>query len=326
MRESIKKKSDMVRETMSTAQPRANDKLPGWLRLEGGRPAMFLGAALTLIAFFWCYLPELTDLADLWQRSDEYSSGILVPFLAVYVLWIRRDRIARSVVKPSLLWGLLAFAGAQAFRFYGLFYNYRTAERLSIVLSVGAMVLLLFGWQVLRRVFTVLLFLFLMLPWPTQLQNYIAQPLQRWATTSAVFCLEMLGYGVVQHGNVIDIEGTVVEVAWACNGLRMITAFFVVSGLVVLVLLAKRKLRDKLIVFVSSLPVALLCNTVRLTITAIAFTMLQGEHWEQIFHDYGGYAMMPLALAVLMGEAWLLKKLFTAPVQSEAIVITRENA
>ena len=41
--------------------------------------------------------------------------------------------------------------------------DFVSAEGLSIVLSVGAMVLLLFGWQVLRRVFTVLLFLFLML-------------------------------------------------------------------------------------------------------------------------------------------------------------------
>ncbi len=324
LKKSIKKKSNAVREKMSTVQRKANKKLPNWLRLEGGRAAMFFGAGLTLMAFLWCYLPELEDLLGLWQRSDEYSCGILVPFLAVYVLWTRRDRIARSLARPSILWGLLAFAGVQAFRLYGLFYNYRTAERLSVVLSVGALVLLLFGWQVLRRVFTVLLFLFLMLPWPTQLQSSISQPLQRWATTSAVFSLEVLGYGVVQHGNVIDIEGTVVEVAWACNGLRMVTAFFVITGLVVL--LVKQAGWEKLIILVSSLPVALLCNTVRLTITSIAFTMLKGERWEQIFHDFGGYAMMPLALAAVVAEMWLLKKLTTAPVQQRAIVITRDNA
>ncbi len=311
-------------EKMSTVQRKANKKLPNWLRLEGDRAAMFLGAGLTLIAFLWCYSPELADLWGLWQRSDEYSSGILVPFLAVYVLWTRRGEIGRCLARPSILWGLLAFAGAQAFRLCGLFYNYRTAERLSVVLSVGALVLLLFGWQVLRRVFTVLLFLFLMLPWPRQLQSFIAQPLQRWATTSAVFCLEVFGYGVIQHGNVIDIEGTVVEVAWACNGLRMVTAFFVISGLVVL--LIKRAWWEKLIILASSLPVALLCNTVRLTITAIAFTMLKGERWEQMFHDFGGYAMMPFALAAIVGELWLLKKLTTAPVQQRAIVITRQDA
>ncbi|MBN2269124.1 MAG: exosortase [Sedimentisphaerales bacterium] len=323
LKRSIKKKSNVVREKMGTVQRRANKKSPNWLRFEGGRPAIFLGAAFTLIAFLWCYWPELTDLWGLWQRNDEYSCGILVPFLALYVLWTRRDRISRRLAKPSVVWGLLAFAGAQAFRFYGLFYNYRTAERLSVVLTVASLVLLFFGWQVVRRVFTVLIFLFLMLPWPTQLQSYIAQPLQRWATTSAVFCLELFGYGVVQHGNVIDIEGTVVEVAWACNGLRMVTAFFVITGLVVL--LVRREWWEKLIILASSLPIALLCNTIRLAITAIAFTVLKGKYWEEIFHDFGGYAMMPLALGAVVAELWLLKKLTTAPVQQRAIVITRHD-
>jgi len=322
LKKSIKKKSSVAREKIAAVRQGANKRLPKWLLFEGRNTFLFFGAALTLIVFLWCYWPELTDLWALWQRNDEYSCGILVPFLAVYVLWTRRDRISRRLVKPSVVWGLPAFAVAQAFRFYGLFYNYRTAERLSVVLTVGALVLLFFGWRVVGRVFTVLIFLFLMLPWPSQLQSLIAQPLQRWATTSAVFCLEVLGYGVVQHGNVIDIEGTVVEVAWACNGLRMVTAFFVITGLVVL--LVKREWWEKLIVLVSSLPIALLCNTIRLAITSIAFTVLKGEYWEDIFHDFGGYAMMPLALAAVVAELWLLKKLTTAPVQKRAIVITRQ--
>ena len=54
--------------------------------------------------------------------------------------------------------------------------------------------------------------------------------------------------------------------------------------------------------------------------------MLEGEKWEELFHDFGGYAMMPLALAAVVAELWLLKKLTTPPVKQEAIVITRNNA
>jgi len=298
-------------------------RMSNWAGAGRKRPIMFLGAALVLIAFLWSYGPELADLWGLWQRSDEYSSGLLVPFLAVYVLWTRRHDIARCEIRPCVLWGLFAFVGAQAFRLFGLFFMYGSAERLSVVLSIGAIVLLLFGWRLFRKVFTVLLFLFLMVPWPNRIQGALTLPLQSWATSSAVFCLEMVGYDVVQHGNVIDVEGTAVAVAEACNGLRMVTAFFVISGLVVL--LVKRAWWEKLIVLALSLPVALLCNTVRLAITAIAFTMLEGEQWEGIFHDFGGYAMMPLALAAVVAELWLLKKLTTVPTQQEAIVITRQD-
>jgi exosortase/archaeosortase family protein len=103
----------------------------------------------------------------------------------------------------------------------------------------------------------------------------------------------------------------------------MITAFFVISGLVVL--LVRRAWWEKLIILASSLPIALLCNTTRLAITAIAFTVLSGENWEKIFHDFGGYAMMPLAIAVIVAELWLLTKLTTLPVKEEAIIIARQK-
>jgi len=91
------------------------------------------------------------------------------------------------------------------------------------------------------------------------------------------------------------------------------------------VLLVRRAWWEKLIVLASSLPVALLCNTLRLTITALAFTVLSGEHWEKIFHDFGGYAMMPLALAAVVTELWLLAKLTTLPIKEEAIIIARQK-
>jgi exosortase len=200
---------------------------------------------------------------------------------------------------------------------------YSSAERLSIALSIAALVLLLFGWQFLRKVSTILLFLCLMLPWPNRIQAVVALPLQRWATSSAVFCLEMIGYEVIREGNVIHIGQASVAVAEACNGLRMITAFFVISGLVVL--LVKRAWWEKLIILASSLPIALLCNTTRLAVTAIAFTVLSGEYWEKIFHDFGGYAMMPLALAAIVTELWLLTRLTVLPTKEETVIITRQS-
>jgi len=299
-----------------------NEKLPHWVQAHKIKVVPWLAASLVLIAFLWSYRPGLVNLWNVWQRSDEYSSGLLVPFLAVYILWSRRRDIAQCRIRPSI-WGLFAFVAAQGIRLFGLFFLYGSAENLSVALTIAALVLMLFGWQLFRKVSTVLLFLCLMLPWPNRVQAALALPLQRWATSSAVFCLEVMGYEVIQEGNVIHIGQATVAVAEACNGLRMIIAFFVISGLVVL--LVKRAWWEKLIVLASSLPIALFCNTVRLTITAIAFTVLSGEHWEKIFHDFGGYAMMPLALAAIVTELWLLAKLTMLPLKEEAIIIARQK-
>jgi exosortase len=200
---------------------------------------------------------------------------------------------------------------------------YSSAERLSVVLSIAALVLFLFGRQFFRKVATLLLFLCLMLPWPVRVQAAVTLPAQRWATSSAVFCLEMAGYEVTQEGNLIHIGQATIAIAEACNGLRMITAFFIISGLVVL--LIKRAWWEKLVILASSLPIGLLCNTARLTITALAFTVLSGERWERIFHDFGGYAMMPLAVAAIVAELWLLARLTTLPTGKQAIIITPQK-
>ena len=298
------------------------DKSPSVFRPNTGRENIlrWVAAGFLLMVFIWSYWSNIKDLWNIWQRSDEYSSGLLVPFLAVYVLWSRREQIASCSIKPSL-WGLPLFLAAQAMEFFGLFFMYGFMERLSVVVSIAALVLLLFGWRLFQQVFTTLIFLCLMLPLPRSVHNSIVLPLQGWSTSSAVFCLEMMGYDVVRQGNIIDMNGITVAVAEACNGLRMIMAFFVVGGF--FVLLSRRTWWEKMVVLVSCLPIALLCNTIRLAITAVAFTALKGEYWEKIFHDFGGYAMMPLAIGMVVFELWLLTKIVTVQTDKQ-IVLTSE--
>jgi exosortase len=144
---------------------------------------------------------------------------LLVPFLAAYIVWLRRPELRSTVVRPAVVFGVGAFLFAQAVRGAGLFDLYSFLERFSLILSLAAMVLLIAGWRYLAKLATVLLFLCLMLPWPGRIQNAVTLPLQSWSTTAAVFCLELAGYEIRQDGNVIHIGAP----AWrreACNGLR----------------------------------------------------------------------------------------------------------
>lgn len=313
---------ERVRECMRSYYDRLVARLPEGAARSGNHLAYATGGLIVLVALLWSYWPTVTDLIQEWNLSDEYSCGILVPFLTVYVLWLRRRDLRSLPVRPALLLGTGGFLLAQAVRALGLDL-YSFAERFSIVLSLAALVLLILGWRYVTKLATVLLFLCLMLPWPHRIQGVVTLPLQRWSTTSAVFCLELVGYEVRQDGNEIALGTVRVAVAEACNGLRMITAFFVITGLVVL--LVKRTWWEKLVMLASSLPIAFFCNTLRLTATAICFTVIKGEEVEQWFHDWAGYAMMPLALALVVGELWLLARLTTAPMEIEPAIISRQH-
>lgn len=275
--------------------------------LQAAMLSLFALSALLL----YTYRQTLADLWSVWMRSDEYSSGLLVPVVAGYLLWTRRHDLSGSPPAGPFLWGLAGLAGVQLLRGFGFYYHFDSIERLSLVLSMGALAMVFVGPRAFKRILPVFVFLFLMLPLPKQVEMQVTIPLQQWATASAVFSLETLGFNVWHEGNVINIDSTRVAVAEACNGLRMLTAFLVVSSMVVLII--RRSWRQKLFILLSSIPIALICNTIRLSVTAVFFTFIEADKWERAFHDFGGFAMMPVALGIIVLELWILSVLMISP-------------
>lgn len=260
-------------------------------------------------AFLFSYWHTLVELCEFWQRDEDYSAGAFVPLVAAYVIWSKRKQL-RALTMRVCWWGFAALACAQAVRFCGMYLDYISLERYSIVLTVLSLVLIVFGPGVLWRLRWVSLFLFLMLPLPYRIHTAVTVPLQEFASVTASFWLELMGYWVVRHGNILELDGrTLIAVEEACNGLRMLTAFIFVSATLAFVI--HRPTWQKATLVLSSVPIAICGNAVRLVATA---TYL---HWaavglsETLFHDLAGLAMMPLAVLILLGELRLLRWLST---------------
>jgi len=197
---------------------------------------------------------------------------------------------------------------AHAVRTGGLLFRFGSPERYALGLTVAGLVLLVAGWQVFRRVLWILLFLFLMFPLPGRIHNLVAGPLQQLATTGSVGLLEAVGASVSQQGNVVLLnENTPMAVAEACSGLRMLTAFIIVAAFIAY--LVKRPRWQKGILLVSSIPVAVACNIVRIFATGLLILHVSSEMGEKFFHDFAGLVMMPAAVLLLFGELWLMDKL-----------------
>ena len=242
-----------------------------------------------------------------WQRSDDYSAGQLVPLIALFLVWRERKRLRRCMLKPCW-WGLALLILAQAARFYGLLFMYESGVRYSMVLTLIGLVLMVAGWQVFRSVFWILLFLFLMFPLPGRIHNLISGPLQGMSTTGSVFLLEAFGARVSQQGNVLTLnENIPMAVAEACSGLRMLVAFIIVTAFIAY--MVKRSRLQKAVLLLSSIPVAVVCNILRICVTAVLFTLASAELAEKFFHDFAGLAMMPAAVLLIFGELWLMDKL-----------------
>jgi len=267
----------------------------------------WLSLAALAAALVWAYWSTVVTLFDDWQTDPNYSVGQLVPPAAIYMLWHDRRKLATCRPSPSW-WGVGVILIALAGRVFGLVWLYESAERYSLVLTIVGLVLLIGGWRVLGRTFWILAFLFLMVPLPGKIHLLISGPLQEYATRGAVFGLELLGVVVGRQGNRIMLDDRVpVNIAEACSGLRMLTAFIVVAA--VLAYVVPRPRWQKVVLLCSSVPIAVLCNVFRLVITALLFLNLHNDWAERFFHDFAGLTMMPVAVLLLLLEMWIMSRL-----------------
>lgn len=263
--------------------------------------------AILCVVLLWAYWPTITDLIREWQENDNYSVGQLVPFAALYLVWQERHRLRECEVKPS--WGGIApLLAAQLAYLGGLVFLYESAQRYALALTIVSVVLIVAGRQLAWRLKWVLAFLFLMVPLPGKIHNLVSGPLQDYATSGAVYFLELFGTSVSREGQVLVLNNEVpVAVAEACSGLRMLTAFVVVACVIAYVI--DRPRWQKAVVVVSSVPVAIVCNLIRLVVTAELFVCTRSDIAETFFHDFAGLTMMPLAIAMILGELWLLAQI-----------------
>jgi len=267
-----------------------------------------IALVLMLIAITtWSYWPTMTDLFNTWQTDDDYSAGQLVPLVALFLVWRERNMLRQCLLVPCWWGGIVLILLAHTGRICGLLLARGSAERYALVLTVTGIVLMVAGWQVFRRILWILLLLFLMVPFPECVHNLISGPLQRIATTGSVFFLEVFGVRVGQQGNVVMLNGnTPLAVAEACSGLRMLMAFVIVAAFIAY--MVKRPRWQKAVLLASSIPVAVVCNMVRIFATAMLMLYVSVETAQKFFHDFAGFVMMPVAVLLLFGEIWLMDR------------------
>jgi exosortase len=166
---------------------------------------------------------------------------------------------------------------------------------------------LLGGWKAFAWAWPAIGFLFFMIPLPFSLENALANPLRRVATSCSTYFLQTLGFPAFAEGNVIRLNEVRIGVVEACNGLSMLMVFFALATAVALVI--QRPLADRLTLVVSAVPIALIANVLRITITGILHKTTSSAVADTFFHDFAGWLMMPLALGLLWLELKYLELL-----------------
>lgn len=269
----------------------------GWSRWHAISAAALVLAGIAATRDAWI------DIVRIALHDEESSHVFLVPVVAAWLVWVRRERLRKIRPRGFLAGPLLVAFGWFLYSAGDLALVQAFWHGGAVVVAVGCLVSVL-GAEALVRFAPAFLVLAFLVPVPAMVRQEIALPLQNATALVTSEVLDVLGIHAVRSGNVLTIRGVDVAIAEACNGLRMVFALVLVSYAFAFGTPLKAWVR--VVVLVLSPVSAIACNVVRLVPTVWIYGAFPSRVGD-VFHDVSGWVMLPLAFLILVGILRLLR-------------------
>ena len=258
----------------------------------------------------WFYeRPLLSWLVRQWQDPGSKSGhGWFIPLVSLFFLWKQRRALLAADRNPnnqSLV--LIAFALL-------LYWAGHRAQqpRLGLICFIvlsWAIPLYLWGWTVARRLIFPCSYLVFAIP-----MGFLAAfafPLRLMSCAVSAALLNGLGIETIRTGTIITspaMKSFALNVDDPCSGLQSLIALTALTA--AYAALTQKTPLKQWILFISSVPLAMLGNIVRIITIAIVAAALGEELAMKIYHDFSGYIVFVTAVVFMMSLGALLQRDF----------------
>ena len=273
--------------------PAGHELLIAWSRANP-MPAALLGALILTLTVFYGWVPLFYVpashrfitlsrwISEAWNPETHYSHGPLVPFVILFLLWNALPKLRDARPVPSMA-GLVPFA-------FGVGLYLLSARALQPRLGWGGLPFLLWGgvlyaagWRWVRTLFFPILCVFFLIPVPGIDQATVR--LQYMSTNAASIVCNAIGLKMVAVGTTLRAvdDSFQFQVIGDCSGINSLMAITLMTA--VFAHLTQDRLWKMLVLFASSVPVALIGNVGRLTgimLVAKCFGQAAGGWFDNI--------------------------------------------
>jgi exosortase len=251
---------------------------------------------LLLLMWLVAFIPVFPAMVRDWFSHPDNSHAFLVPFVALYFFWQKKDELQTArpgssawggaLFAVSLLTYVLSYAGGATF-----------PARVAMVSSLFGLVWFCLGNDFIRIAAFPLCFLIFMVPVPYSVTSIVSMPLQIMATRIADALIGNCSIPVYREGNMLYFMETQLEVAEACSGIRSIMSLMMLGF--IFGYLSRGNLWVKVLLVAASIPIAVFANIVRVTGTGILAHFYGAKVARGFLHEFSGLVIFIFGLALL---------------------------
>ncbi len=250
--------------------------------------------------------------------SADWSHILIVPFVSLYYLHLKREDIKRTpkrVFWPALLLtlvGILIYAAGV--------YPIRNdmIQGYALILSLLGLSVFIVGPRMLVHLLFPLGFLMFGVKVSDRFWDQIAFQMQQIAASASGFVLQALAlvlpFSVQIEGNKLGLTpNNAADINWlniaeACAGLRMLMAFMALG--VAMAFLTVRPWWQRILICIATVPVAIVVNVGRVTVLGLFAGLGYPELAKGDVHTFIGILMLIPAAGLFWLLGWIMNNLF----------------
>ncbi|MBI4719378.1 MAG: exosortase/archaeosortase family protein [Planctomycetes bacterium] len=299
---------------MSATAPAATLHPRPWRELlePVAQARLALVAGLMLLTY-WDVIRH--TLVARWINDGDWSHCWLIPLFSLYSLHARREELGRVQARPSY-WGAAVLALSLGLYFFSAWrLSMRYPQALTIVGAIFGATLLLGGWSVVRLAWFPIAFLLLAIPLPESVYVALTQPQQVIASKAAAAVMPLFAPGLYTEAQAVVIDYLLpgrppsqLNVAEACSGMRSMMAILTLG--VAMAYVDDRPAWQRLVMILFCIPIAILCNTIRVTITGLLVIYGHDDWARGTPHLVLGMLMFAVALGLYSLIGYVLSRLW----------------
>ncbi len=254
--------------------------------------------------FIFLFFPVYRPLLERFNARDSYySHGYLIPFISIYLLWRKRFILKRIALKSHVS-GIFIILGGVFMHLLGITLKINFISYFAIPLVLLGISLYLGGIEFTREVLFPIVFLVFMLPLPRVLIIGIAFKLKILVAQWATFIGKAMGIEAARSGSTIYYPGGYLLVGDPCSGLRSLLTFIALGALFTQFSQGKRI--KKLALFLSSVPIALLSNLIRIVLLLIVSYVYGEKVAVGLLHGVLGIVVFIIGFFGLIGVSKII--------------------